>query len=247
VKDALGLTALQEQIDRLERRIDGVETRMYESQPAISTRSRVRWRDAAPNPDLTWGKTLTGDAFVGKVLENVTLRDKAVLEIGPGYGRVLAGVLMAEPTFRSYTGVDISRTNVEHLQRRFSDPRITFIHGDVESASVRGPVDVVLSSLTLKHLYPSLEPGLANVASQLSDTGAVCFDLIEGNRRFFEADQVTFIHEYTRQEVTAILERVGLPLVSFDVVIHAPGRERLFVVARTGPDLRPAQAASPRT
>jgi hypothetical protein len=56
------------------------------------------------------------------------------------------------------------------------------------------------------------------------------FDLIEGSREYFHRDDRTFMREYTRDEVAAIVSAAGLELVTFDEVVHAPGRTRLLVV-----------------
>jgi hypothetical protein len=65
------------------------------------------------------------------------------------------------------------------------------------------------------------------------------FDLIEGTRRYFHRDRVTFIREYAPDEVRGILERTSLELVAFDSIEHAPGRRRLLVVARSSATSRP--------
>jgi SAM-dependent methyltransferase len=155
-----------------------------------------------------------------------------VLEVGPGYGRVLESCLGRGLEFERYIGLDLSARNVEHLRREVDDPRVEILHGDAETVSLDHEVDTVLSFLTFKHLYPSFEPALANLARHLRPGGQVIFDLIEGGRSYFHRDQVTFIREYSRSEVTEILGRLSLEPVAFDRVEHAPGRERLLIVAR---------------
>jgi hypothetical protein len=58
------------------------------------------------------------------------------------------------------------------------------------------------------------------------------FDLIEGQRRYFAEDGVTYIRAYSRPEVEEILKAAGLELVAFDEVCHLPEYVRLLVVAR---------------
>jgi SAM-dependent methyltransferase len=128
-------------------------------------------------------------------------------------------------------GLDLSAENVRQLSREFPDPRFEFVEGDAESARLGTQVDTVISSLTFKHLYPSFELALRNLAGQLSQRGVVLFDLIEGSRRYFERDETTYIREYSREEVGELLARAPLELVGFDTVAHDRQHVRLLVVA----------------
>jgi SAM-dependent methyltransferase len=224
----LGIQALQERVELLEGRLLALE-------PDGWDRSRERWRAAQPDTGLTWGRQLSGDAFVEQVSRLGGFKPEArILEIGPGYGRLLRACLDRRAPFAAYLGVDISETNVEHLSRRFSDPRVSFVVGDAESVVLDEQYDLLISSLVLKHLYPTFERALRNCASQLAPGALVCFDLIEGSGSFFEQDQVTYIRWYTRPEVQEILDRCDLELVEFGVVRHDATHERLLTVARKG-------------
>ena len=149
-----------------------------------------------------------------------------------GYGRLLGSVLERGLAFASYTGVDLSEQNVAHLVETFPDRRISFACEDVETVAFAEPVDAVLSSLTFKHLFPSFARALSNLAGQMTPGGIVLFDLIEGSRRFFEEDGVTYIRWYERGEVEDILAACGLERVAFEQVRHHPDLARLLVVAR---------------
>lgn len=196
-------------------------------------RSKLRWRGAPPGSGLTWGVELCGAPVVAAAQEHgIFAPDRTVLEIGPGYGRVIRACLDRGVAFRRYIGLDVSAQNVAHLRASIDDPRVEFVHGDAESVSLGEPVDALLSVLTFKHLYPSFEAALANLRPQLQPGAPLMFDLIEGAREYFHRDRVTFIREYTRAEVRGILERASLELVAFDSIEHAPGRVRLLVVAR---------------
>ena len=242
VRRALGIAGLEHRIDRLEtdlaRRLDRLETQLLESQDDGWDRSRRRWRSASPDARLTWGARPTGDAFVAKAAEyGVFGPGRAVVEIGPGYGRLLSACLDRGVEFSSYVGVDLSEDNVAHLRERFPQEAVRFVCADVETVELDREVDAVISSLTFKHLFPSFEAALANLARQLRPGGTVAFDLIEGQRRYFEDDGVTYIRWYSRDEVEEILGRAGLEPVAFDEVRHLPELTRLLVVAR-----RPAPA-----
>lgn len=207
---------------------------IHESPEAQLERSRVRWRNAAPVGHLTWGKEISGDHFVSKMNQHGAFgSDRALLEIGPGYGRLLKSILQSEAPFQTYLGVDLSAKNVEFLSETFSDPRITFSHGDIETRTFDQKFDVVYSSLTFKHLYPSFEKVLQNVAQALNPGALVFFDLIEGAGVHFEHDGVTYLRHYTKEEVSGILNRCGLRLFAWDEVEHTPEQKRLLVVAKT--------------
>lgn len=57
----------------------------------VHTRERVRqlWSASRPTETLTWGKLISGDAFVAAAERyGVFAPDHSILEIGPGYGRL---------------------------------------------------------------------------------------------------------------------------------------------------------------
>lgn len=237
VKDLFGVAALQDQINELDRRfssrLDQIETTLYESKEDTWERSRVRWRNTQPAADLTWGKELKGHNFIAKLQSHGAFGpDKALLEVGPGYGRLLRAMFELNVPFGSYLGVDISPTNVSHLRQTFPHPRVNFINADVETAAFDQTFDVVFSSLTFKHLFPSFEKALRNLARFLESGGTCFIDLIEGRQRYFEDDGVTYIRHYEREEIRDIVERAELTLAGFDEVRHDPERVRLLLIAR---------------
>jgi SAM-dependent methyltransferase len=228
-----GIADLERRMADLEADIRRLETQLHESREEGWERSRRRWRVAAPDARLTWGAELTGDAFVEKAAAHGAFGPgKAVLEVGPGYGRLLRTAIERGDEFGSWTGVDLSAQNVRHLIESFERPGIRFVHADAEKVLLDEPVDAMLSSLTFKHLFPSFERVLVNVSGQMRPGAVVLFDLIEGDRRYFERDGVTYIRWYTRPEIEAILERAGLEPPVFDVVHHHRDASRLLVVAR---------------
>lgn len=196
-------------------------------------RSKQRWSEVAPGPGLTWGEELSGEAAVDVCERHGAFGEgRTILEIGPGYGRIMRAVLDRGAAFERYLGLELSEQNASHLRQEFADPRIEIVRGDAESTQLDEKVDTVFSFLTFKHLYPSFEGALTNLRPQLRDGGVVIFDLIEGSRSYFQRDEQTFVHEYTRAEAEGIVGRSGLTLKAFDRVEHAPERARLVVVAR---------------
>ena len=225
-------------ITALHGSIDKVEERLLESEVAWQ-RSRIRWCQTGPDTHLTWRREVTGDNFISRVSSyNVFSNERTILEIGPGYGRLLKTCLQQQIRFKSYVGVDISPQNVKYLRENFPSAAVHFVHGDIENVSFDARFDVVVSSLTFKHLFPSFEKVLRNVANYVNPGGMVFFDLVEGNGSSWENDGVTYIRYYTRPEILEILGNVSLELVAFDQVRHDPDHPRLFVVARKPSSLR---------
>jgi SAM-dependent methyltransferase len=199
----------------------------------LHARAQSRWRAALPSAGLTWGRDIDGTAFVACASAHGAFGPgRRLLEIGPGYGRILDAVLEGGYPFAGYTGLDLSAANVAHLRARFADPRVEFVHADAEQTSLSGRFDTVLSSLTFKHAFPSFAAILANLAAQLDQNAVVAFDLIEGERRYFQRDERTYIREYSRGEIPDILRDAGFELTAFDHVEHARRFTRLLVVAR---------------
>jgi len=197
-------------------------------------RSRARWEMGPPEwESLTWGREATGDAFIEAARRYAGFGpDKRILEVGPGYGRLLKAFLAREIPFAHYHGLDISKGTCAYLREQFPREDITFQHGEVESASFETGFDVVLSSATFKHLFPSIEPALMHLRSSANPGCILCIDFLEGTWTGYEPDNVTFVHMYTRPQLLEVLDRVGLEHVAFDEVEHMPGITRLLMVAR---------------
>lgn len=213
--------------------LDRPRLRRLERAGAAEERSKARWREAPPGPGLTWGVQVSGDpAAEAAQRHGVFGSGRTVLEVGPGYGRVLEAALARGVEFGRYIGLDLSEENVRHLRERFADPRIEIVHGDVESFALGEPIDAALSFLTFKHLYPSCQVAVENLGRQLRPGGLVVFDLIEGSREYFHRDRATFMREYTRAEAEQIVRAAALELVAIDRIEHAPARVRMLVVAR---------------
>ena len=221
---------------RLQRKIEDLESRLLESQDALRQRSKRRWAASPPDANLTWGRALTGEAFVEQALRHFTpSEDSAILELGPGYGRLLQAFLSRGLPFRSYLAVDLSPLVLDHLRERFPDPRIAFVQGDLEDLPAGDAVDLAWSALTFKHLFPSIERALEGLAHRLAPGGVAIFDLREGEERYFEDDGVTFVRAYRRDELPELVRQAGLELEAIDTVRHdpqSPESERLLVVAR---------------
>jgi SAM-dependent methyltransferase len=231
LKEKMGITALNEQIMEIHVRLKNLQDILYGED--LWERSKRRWRESEPEKGLTWGKEINGDNFVRKLQDYVTFdKNVKILEIGPGYGRLLKSILGMKLGFKKYVGLDISEKNVRFLPSICTDKAVEFVHGDVENFPFSEKFDVVLSSLTFKHLFPTFENALKNLTRCMEQGGTIMFDLLEGDTRTFEDDQVTFVHCYSKRKVIEILKKVPLELIAFDQVEHMPDFVRLLVVAK---------------
>lgn len=204
----------------------------------IWERSRTRWIHSKPNNDLTWGVEVAGDSFVRKVSSyGVFGSQKTILEVGPGKGRILKSLMNLGMPYGRYVGVDISAKNVMYLRENFSNPRHDFIVGDIETVELEESFDIVLSSLTFKHLFPSFRKALLNILTHMNPDAIIFFDLPEGALKCFHNG--AYIRWYSKSEVRDILRDSNLMIVAFDHVIHVPWhRRRLLVVAKSLTELK---------
>lgn len=189
---------------------------------------KERWINVGPQPGLTWGRWVSGHAFVRKA-SDYGVFGGAVLEVGPGYGRLIDAVLELEIPFRHWVGVDLSAQNVAALQKKYAGE---FVQGDIETIERDERFDGGLSSLTFKHLAPDFVAALTNVGRHLVDGGRFAFDLLEGSDQTVEQEKGNFLRWYERDEVEELVTRSGLELVGFDEVEHEPDTTRLLVVCK---------------
>jgi 2-polyprenyl-3-methyl-5-hydroxy-6-metoxy-1,4-benzoquinol methylase len=195
-------------------------------------KSRKRWIHSEPDDELTWGEDISGDNFVRKAFSyNVFGSDKAILEVGPGKGRILKSLILSGIPYKKYLGIDISTKNIEYLRDNFSSAKHNFIEGNIETVELEENFDIMLSSLTFKHLFPSFKKALFNVSKYMNPDAMVFFDLPEGKLKCFHRD--AYIRWYSRSEVKDILRECNLKTVTFDYVKHtAWHKRRLFVAAK---------------
>jgi SAM-dependent methyltransferase len=180
--------------------------------------SQTRWRGDEPDAGLTWGVPMTGDAFVGFLRGRVELdAASTIVEIGPGYGRILDGILAAGLPFGRYVGLDLSAARVARLRERYRDPRIQF-----EQADVLGPLalniqaDLVVASAVFEHLYPDFGAALDRMARFTRPGAALVVDFIrddgDADRSAAWFDRETYLRMYSAAEVAALLETSGFTL-----------------------------------
>jgi len=219
------------------------------SQNDINKKHLNRWKSSKPDVGLTWGKQVTGDAFleIGQKYLNFS-PEKSILELGPGYGRILSSIISKKIPFKNYVGLDISENNISSLREKFNQPNISFLQAEFSSIQLKNKFDYILSSLTLKHQYPTFLNAIKNLSKFLNKGGRFFFDLrvnrnilneinIDQLEEFgpqmnsLEGDGV-FVGYYSEKEASLLIEKASLKLIATDYVTHSPDMDsRLVVVA----------------
>lgn len=145
----------------------------------LSDRAKIRWRSTEADEGLTWGAIWDASNFVEALLKRVSFTPStSILEIGPGYGRVLDQILKEGLPFQSYLGLDLSLGRINRLTEKYQDDeRIEFMHGDVETFQLDQRFDLCISSATFVHLYPNCKKALRNCEQHMKSGGYVAFDV----------------------------------------------------------------------
>ena len=197
------------------------------------------WRETAPTRGLTWGQDIVGDDFANRLdALGCFGQDVRLLEIGPGYGRVLKSMLEKCVLFDSYLGIDLSEKNIQYLRSNFGAPGIDFFIGDAEIFSHAELFDVVFSSLTFKHFHPDCKKAIANLKKLIEDDGKLVFDFWHGTdnadmRGHWESCNC-FLKPYATYEIEAILVECGFVVQSFGFVQHGDKTRDLVCATKKG-------------
>jgi len=144
-----------------------------------------------PTNDLTWSLDVSGHNFIDLLEKkyHIFAPEKSILELGPGYGRILASIISKEIPFRDYVGVDISPNNIRELENKFGSKNITFLNGNFSDVSLGKKFDVVISSLTLKHQFPTFYESLKNIVKYVTNDAFIVFDILENTDEFWLLDK----------------------------------------------------------
>jgi ectoine hydroxylase-related dioxygenase (phytanoyl-CoA dioxygenase family) len=226
------LQQLRTQLQETGRELD--EARTLREEEMLLQLSKQRWRGDEPAAGLTWGVPMAGDAFIRFLADHVSLSKSAtVVEIGPGYGRILDAFLKADTPFRRYIGLEISLARVERLRQQFQDPRIEFREADVlAEVDLNAVADLTFSSAVFEHLYPDFSAALKTISRFTRQGGAAVIDFIRDDAdtdhkaAWFENE--TYMRIYSLQELREFFQScdfstVDLGRISFGA--DATGRE----------------------
>jgi SAM-dependent methyltransferase len=208
--------------------------------------SQFRWKADEEDALLTWGTRMTGDSFIDAVAKHhpFSAADR-LLEVGPGFGRLLLTIQERRLPFATYLGLELSPARVEKLTRKFASPVTRFLAGDVMADTLDFQCDVVLCSSTFEHLYPSIEAALRNLYRMCRAGAKLFIDFIwnEGDdglsisRSYFEFTSA-FIRIYSRAELEAQFPAAGFRVLAIESIVL--GRDHL------GKDVRRALVVADR-
>jgi SAM-dependent methyltransferase len=208
--------------------------------PVAHPVSQIRWRGDESAAGLTWGRLMTGDPLwnLYEKYRRFTTND-SLLEIGPGYGRLLKTAIERKIPFASYTGLDLSEVRIDRLRKEFTIENIQFVFGDIDTWIGNTPFEVVLSSATFEHLHPDCRAALRNVHGHLADHGQVFIDFIgvDSTMSYFESSG-TYIRVYPREELAAIFRECRYTVHAIEMCTIGQGAsgpvDRFVVVAEKG-------------
>jgi SAM-dependent methyltransferase len=216
--------------------------------------SQRRWRGDEPNPGLTWGVEISGDAFVDVMAAHIDFAPQSTLvEIGPGYGRIIESLLRYRLPFFRYIGLEISSARVDRLRERFRDPRMTFYGADI-LCPLEFPIraDIIFGAAVFEHFYPDFSGALATINGIHKPGGSLVFDVIrepDESTSIFEND-VAFVRWYTQDEIQSLLAKAGYQMRTRTEISFGRARAgyeilRSVYVATKGMPIHGGLAAAP--
>ena len=205
--------------------------------------SQKRWRGDEKPALLTWGAIMMADSLWDHYARYRQFSDRdRILEVGPGYGRILATALERGVPFSQFVAVDLSEARVRKLKDRFPHSKVRFVADDVMLWRDGQMFDVIISSATFEHLYPDFQKALVNLRTQMHQTGHLFIDFIKTERASaaFEPESGAYVRAYTAEELTEAFTGGGFTVEAIDdctlgVGAHGQPVERFLVNARPCP------------
>src|SRR5262249_40325473 len=171
----------------------------------------------------------SGENFAEFVIQHVILTDNSIIvEIGPGYGRLLKALLSHRVRFRRYIGLEISPARVNRLSKQFQDPRIEFHQADIlAGVELNASADLTISSAVFEHLYPDFSRAIETISGFTRPGGAAIIDFVrdendvDKSSSWFEKE-TTYIRTYSRNELRDLFEKSGFSINELQRVSFGP-------------------------
>ncbi len=189
----------------------------------LARRAQHRWRAAEPDTSLTWGILLTGDSFIEVVQRFHKFRaGTRIVELGPGYGRLLRSIQHFSLPFEHYLALDVSDLRTRKLRRNFEQKtrRLQFETGNCATYEFQQTFDIAISAILFERLFPSMRETLLNLARCLNPGGMAFIDFIAvepemlTSRAYFEDDIYrAYLRIYSRQEIHRFFQEAGFRIV----------------------------------
>ena len=110
-------------------------------------------------------------------------KDKKVLEIGIGTGRIAAKVA---PYCLSLTGIDVSSKTIERAKENLKEyNNISFVCDDFNIYKFSETFDVIYSSLTMMH-FKNKKQVISKIAKLLNDDGLFCLSIDKNQSQYID-------------------------------------------------------------
>ncbi len=109
---------------------------------------------------------MVGDPFVD-ILASRRIWDERtrIVEIGPGYGRIIEAILQRGLPVSHYTGLELSAARIARLKKRYPAQRVSFIEGDIlGSVTLNESADLVFGAAVFEHFYPDFGAALRTIS-----------------------------------------------------------------------------------
>jgi demethylmenaquinone methyltransferase/2-methoxy-6-polyprenyl-1,4-benzoquinol methylase len=116
---------------------------------------RAIFNELAPEWDSTVVRTPEQSTTLRSVIASLSLaEDSVILDVGCGTGVLVPYILPFIGRNGSYTGMDVSDGMIAEANRKFSDPRIRFLAGDIYECQPETNVyDAVIAFSAFPHLH----------------------------------------------------------------------------------------------
>ena len=199
----------------------------------IDEMTKRAWTRSRPTPELTWNAVMDGEEFVEKMRGYSGGDLGRILEIGPGYGRLLESILKNKIGFNDYLGIDISAETVAFLTTKFGNEHVSYRHDDFFNFDAPGQFDSIMSSAVFMHFYPSVEPAMRSCHALLAPRGRLYFDVPVGDARYLDVASEFYVRDYRdSQELMDFASAVGYSECAVEEELgFAPGMNGWFVCA----------------
>lgn len=135
-----------------------------------------------PEPLRKYMDKWDGQAFIDELQLS---RDKSVLEIGVGTGRLAVKIV---PDCGSFTGIDISPKTIERATENLAEfPNITLLCDDFMTHRFDSQFDVIYSSLTFMHISDKLT-AMNKIAGLLAPGGRFVLSIDKNKDEYIDFD-----------------------------------------------------------
>lgn len=189
-----------------------------------------RWRDKEEKEGLTWGRIMDGIQFYEAFLESGSKIEKEniVCEIGPGYGRIF-DTFREKFSFKKWYMIEISPQRSEELKQKYKDdPRVVVLCQNVDSLELPEKIDVGVSTLTLKHLYPDCSIALFNISKHLNKNGFFIFDFIIEDKDRITFEDGNVVNYYPEDTIKKFINLAGMIVEQEGIVDYPVGPRKLY-------------------